>query len=74
MRLLLFTLMTLAATITARGDEAADAVAAARSAIKAGDSAAALSAAEKAVALAPKSPVAYFVRGDAYAADRKSVV
>ena len=71
MRPLLFILMTFAATATSRADEAADAVAAARNALKAGDSAAALSAAEKAVALAPKSPVAYFVRGDAYAAARK---
>ena len=43
----------------------------AREALKKGDAAAALAAATRAVEADPKSPVAVFTRGEAYAAQRK---
>jgi lipoprotein NlpI len=43
----------------------------ARAALKKGDAAAALTAAQKAMDADPKSPVAVFLRGEAYAAQRK---
>ncbi|HEX3146531.1 MAG TPA: tetratricopeptide repeat protein [Gemmataceae bacterium] len=58
------------ASVACAGD-ATEFIKQARTALKKGDAAAALEAANKAVATDPKSPDAIFTRGEAYAAQRK---
>jgi lipoprotein NlpI len=64
-------LCILALACVAYGSDADEFIKQARAALKKGDAAAALEAANKAVAADPKSAEAVFTRGDAYAAQRK---
>jgi lipoprotein NlpI len=63
--------LALAFTSVASAGDADEFIKQARSALKKGDAAAALEAANKAVAADAKSPDAIFMRGEAYAAERK---
>lgn len=65
-------LLLLALTPMLAADDATDAIRAARMALQKGDAAAALQSANKAVAADPKNALALFLRGEAYAAQRKS--
>jgi lipoprotein NlpI len=65
------TLMLLVAATTATAAEVDEAIKEARAALKKGDAAAAMKAANKAMELDPKSAPAVFYRGEAYAAQRK---
>src|SRR5262245_59717153 len=71
MRLLLSTLTVLAWAATMNAAEVDDLVKKARAALKKGDVAAALEAANEAVKADSKSALAVFTRGEAYAAQRK---
>jgi len=71
MRRLLCTLAVLSLATASPAAEADEMIKKARAALKKGDAAAALAAAQKAVELEPKSPEALLTRGDAYAAQHK---
>src|SRR6478736_1790739 len=73
MRLLLCTLALLAWSATMNAADVNDLVKKAREALKKGDAAAALEAANEAVKADAKSPLAIFTRGEVYAAQRKHV-
>ncbi len=71
MRFAFCTVAVLVWTATMNADDAKDLIKQARAALKKGDAAAALEAANRAVAANPKSVDAIFTRGEAYAAQRK---
>ena len=71
MRLALCAATALVAATTINAADAKDFIKRLRSALKKGDAAAALVAANKAIAADPKSAEAVFTRGEAYAAQRK---
>ena len=71
MRSIFCTLTIICLTTATNADDADEFIRQAQSALKKGDAAAALEAANKAVAADPKSPDAVFTRGEVYAAQRK---